>query len=99
MPIYLTAVLCKLCEHVVHSAVIHHLIHRDILYDNMHGFRKRRSCETQLILTINDLARSLGDKGQYNVILLDLPKAFRQDFSHKRLLLKAKYCGIHGLTP
>eukprot|EP00057_Strongylocentrotus_purpuratus_P014646 XP_011669120.1 PREDICTED: centrosomal protein of 164 kDa-like [Strongylocentrotus purpuratus] len=38
-----------------------------------HGFRKCRSCETQLILT--DLARGLEDKGQYDVILLDFAKA------------------------
>ncbi|XP_030834108.1 uncharacterized protein LOC115921130 [Strongylocentrotus purpuratus] len=39
----------------------------------------------------------LEDKGQYDVILLDFAKAVDK-VSHKRLFLKAKHCGIHGLT-
>ncbi|XP_071491130.1 uncharacterized protein [Diadema antillarum] len=62
-----------------------------------HGFRKRRSCETQLILTINDLAKGLEDKEQIDVILLDFAKAFDK-VSHQRLLLKAQHYGVRGLT-
>ena len=96
-PISLTAILSKLCEHVVHCAVIHHLIEHNILSDAQHGFRKRRSCETQLILTINDLAKGLNDKEQIDCILLDFAKAFDK-VSHRRLLLKADYYGIRGTT-
>ena len=56
-PISLTSVLCKLCEHVIHCAIIHHLVDHQILTDTQHGLRKRRSCDTQLILNIDDLAR------------------------------------------
>jgi hypothetical protein len=75
-PISLTAILCKLCEHVVHSAIINHLSAHNILSDAQHGFRKRRSCDTQLILTINDLAKGIEEKGQTDLILLDFAKAF-----------------------
>ena len=62
-PISLTAILCKLCEHIdVHCAIIHHLINHKILSNSQHGFRKRRSCEIQFVLTINDLAKGLEDK-------------------------------------
>ena len=94
-PISLTAILCKVCEHIVHCAIIHHLITHGILTDSQHGFRKRRSCETQLILTINDLAKGLEDKGQFDVILLDFAKAFDK-VSHQRLPLKAQHYGVRG---
>jgi len=53
-----------------------HLGRHDILSDQQHGFRKNRSCETQLILTVNDLARSVDILNQINTILLDFSKAF-----------------------
>ena len=36
-PISLTAILCKLCEHVVHCAIINHLTEHKILSDAQHG--------------------------------------------------------------
>ena len=56
-PISLTAILCKLCEHILHCAVIRHLTAHNILSDAQHGFRSQRSCDTQLLLTIHDLAK------------------------------------------
>jgi hypothetical protein len=48
----------------------------NILSDKQHGFRKKRSCESQLILTIQDLAAGLNSKSQIDAILLDFSKAF-----------------------
>ena len=39
-------------------------------------FRKKRSCETQLILTVEGLAGEIDKGGQIDVILLDFLKAF-----------------------
>ena len=47
-----------------------------ILCNEQHGFRHARSCETKLLLTINDFAVNLNNKGQTDVILLDFSKAF-----------------------
>ena len=94
-PISLTSILCKLCEHIIHCAVIRHLTEHNILSDAQHGFRKRRSCESQLIVTINDLAKGLDDKSQIDLILLDFEKAFDK-VSHRRLLMKAEYYGVRG---
>jgi hypothetical protein len=41
-----------------------------------HGFRKERSCESQLLLTIQDLADGLNNTEQIDCILLDVSKAF-----------------------
>jgi hypothetical protein len=49
-----------------------HVESHNILSDKQHGFRKKRSCESQLILTIQDLAAGLNSKSQIDAILLDL---------------------------
>ena len=90
MPISLTSIVCKTLEHVIHSSVISHFERNNILTDCQHGFRKRISCETQLILTIDDLARGLKDKQQIDALLLDFSKAFDR-VPHQRLLLKLKH--------
>ena len=94
-PISLTAACCKVMEHILHSQVMKHLDHHNILSDNQHGFRKKRSCESQLILTIQDLASGLEDGEQIDAILLDFSKAFDR-VPHQRLLLKLQHYGIRG---
>ena len=63
-PISITSVLFKLCEHNLHSTILTHLANHKILSDAQHGFRKRRSCHTQLLLALNNFARGLEDKSQ-----------------------------------
>ena len=48
-PISLTCILCKLMEHIIASNLTRHFNKNNILYDLQHGFREKRSCETQLI--------------------------------------------------
>jgi hypothetical protein len=62
-PISLTSILCKTLEHILHSTIITYLEHHNLLSDLQHGFRKKRSTESQLNLTVQDLAADL-DKGQ-----------------------------------
>ena len=59
-----------------------------------HGFRKNRSCETQILETINDLAVGLNNGKQIDVLLLlDFTKAFDK-VSPQRLFLKLSHYGI-----
>ena len=74
-PVSLTSVCCKILEHIVHSHVMGHLDRNQLLSDAQHGFRKKRSCESQLILTIQDLANGLNSGEQIDAILLDFSKA------------------------
>jgi hypothetical protein len=53
----------KTLEHILHSTIITHLEHHNLLSDLQHGFRKKRSTENQLILTVQELVAEL-DKGQ-----------------------------------
>ena len=65
-----------------------HLDENQILYDLQHGFRSRRSCETQLTVLIKEPhKKTLQDGKQTGVILLDLSKAFDK-VNHEKLVLK-----------
>ena len=94
-PVSLTSICCKLAEHNIHCNAMRHLEELRILTDSQHGFRKHCSCETQLILTIDDLSRSLDNSEQVDAILLDFSKAFDK-VPHRHLLYKLNYYGIRG---
>jgi hypothetical protein len=46
-------------EHIIHSTVMKHLDMHYMLIDDQHDFQKSRSCESQLIMAVQDLADSL----------------------------------------
>jgi hypothetical protein len=96
-PVSLTSVVCKRLEHIICSSIMEHLDRHKFLHDAQDGFRKRRSCESQFILTIQDLAKNIDNRGQTDLILLDFHKAFDK-VPYKRLLYKIKYYGIRYST-
>ena len=93
-PISLTPVISKLLEHIIHSHIMKHLEQHHILTDHQHGFRAKRSTETQLIQTIHDI-KSFDEKKTVDMAILDFSKAFDK-VPHKRLIHKLKYYGITG---
>ena len=74
-----------------------HLDHHKILTDTQHGFTMHRSCETQLLVTVHDIAKSLASGEQVDAILLDLSKAFDK-VPHQRLLHKLEFYGVTVTT-
>ena len=63
-------------EHIVRLEITGHLYHNDIINDAKHGFHKRHSRETQLILTVEDLAEEIDKGGQTDIIPLNFSKAY-----------------------
>ena len=74
-----------------------HLDKGNILHENQHGFRARRSCESQLLMTTDDIARHLDKGHQVDMGILDFSKAFDK-VPHIRLSKKLQYYGIQGTT-
>jgi len=48
-PVSLTSICCKTLEHIIFSHLMKFSESHNILSDKQHGFRKKRSCESQLI--------------------------------------------------
>ena len=59
--------------------------------------RKNHSRETQLLITIVDLAKNLDEGSEIDLQIFDFSKAFDK-VPHQRLLSKLNYYGIQGKT-
>ena len=89
-PISLTCISSKLMEHIIASSIMRHADNHNILYPLQHGFRNRRSCETQLLGFVNDLINTMHAGSQTDILVMDFSKAFDK-VSHPRLVTKLKY--------
>ena len=95
-PVSLTSVPCKLLEHIICSHIRRHLDKFGALVPNNHGFRKSLSCDTQLVLTLQDsFMRRDPPRSRIDVAVLDFAKAFDK-VPHRRLMKKLRTYGIGG---
>ena len=94
-PVSLTSVPCKLLEHIICRHILKHLQKHKVLTSLNHGFRSGYSCETQLLITINDFMKAFDAGHQIDVAILDFSKAF-DTVPHKKLLSKMEAYGIRG---
>ena len=96
-PVSLTCVSCKLLEHILCSQIRTYLDTHNILSPFQHGFRKKLSCESQLLVTTHDLLKRLDRREEVYVAVLDFSKAF-DVVPHERLIRKLRLYGIEGRT-
>ena len=67
----------------------------NILYPLQHGFRRGRSCETQLIEFIDNLSNNLHNNQQTDILVMDFAKAFDK-VCYSLLTHKLHHYGIQG---
>ena len=82
-------------DDVICERPLKYLEDNNILPDSQHGFRKGRSCLTQLIEHVDSVLKALNDGSEVDVIYLDYSKAFDK-VDHETLLLKMRQYGIKG---
>ena len=75
-PVSLTCIICKLFDHIIASHIMQHLEDNNILYDLQHDFRRKRSCESQLLSLVHELMHNYDNNIQSDLIQMDFAKAF-----------------------
>ena len=93
-PVSLTSIVVRSLERLIHKHMIF-LTDQSLLCDNQHGFRKYRSCLTQLLQLLHRWFSTLDKHGAVDVLFLDFSKAFDNVFHH-HLFLKLNTYGIKG---
>ncbi|KAL5258287.1 hypothetical protein ACHWQZ_G008952 [Mnemiopsis leidyi] len=94
-PISLTSHIIKIFERIVRKNIVAYLEKNNMFSPKQHGFRKGRSCLTQLLQHMDYLLENFLDNSETDVIYLDYAKAFDK-VDHSILLEKIKAYGISG---
>ena len=93
--ISLTSVPCKVMESIVADHITSFLFRNNKISEAQHGFLRRRSTVTQLLLSLNLVTEAL-DRSEYcDIFYLDIVKAFNS-VSHTKLFLIFESFGIRG---
>ena len=85
----------KTMERVVRRKIVEYLEDNNKLNEGQHGFRKGRSCVSQLLQHCDNLLENVKKGHNVDVIYLDFAKAF-DTVDHDILLRKVKSLGIGG---
>ena len=94
-PVSLTAIPCKILESIIKDELMKHLTAGDLLAAGQHGFRSRRSCNTQLLEVINEWSLIIEQGDPIDTLYMDFQKAF-DSVPHERLLNKLQSYGVSG---
>jgi len=94
-PVSLTSQCSKLLESIIRDAIVEHLETNSLLENSQHGFRKGRSCLTNMLIFLDKITSWIDQGETVDVVYLDFAKAFDK-VPHQRLLLKLANHGISG---
>ena len=94
-PVSLTCIACKVLESLITDQLRNYFEENKLFTTSQHGFRKSRSCVTQLLEVMNDLTNLNDSNVPTDIIYLDFRKAF-DTVPHVRLINKLKAYGIEG---
>ena len=94
-PVTLTCTLCKVFERVVKDEIQNYLLTNNILNTSQYGFLPKRSCQSALMMFLEEVTSAVDNGRCVDVVHLDLAKAF-DSVPHKRLLWKLMSAGIGG---
>ena len=94
-PVSLTSQICKIMEGIIRDRIVEFLDSNNLISSSQHGFRRGRSCLTNLLSFLNYVTECMDHHHSFDVIFLDMAKAFDK-VPHARLVMKLKAHGVDG---
>jgi len=94
-PVSLTPFYGKVLEKIIKKHIETFLIETNFVNDSQHGFRKGRSCLSNLLVCQNSVISYIDSGAPVDIIYLDFQKAFDK-VPHDRLISKVRKAGIGG---
>ena len=94
-PVSLTSVPGKILESIIAEDIMEHLESNNLISNSQHGFRRGRSCLTNLLEFFHDMFSMYDKSRAIDILYLDFQKAFDK-VPHKRLMGKVRSHGIIG---
>ncbi|BHF81956.1 Mitogen-activated protein kinase 15 [Sparganum proliferum] len=91
-PASLTSICCKIMEKIIIQKLMKFLEQNHLLCKYQHGFRKGRSCVTNLLYCLEHWARAVDRGDMVHAIYIEFKKAF-ESVPHHRLLYKLSRIG------
>ncbi|BHF70475.1 hypothetical protein SprV_0301352600 [Sparganum proliferum] len=94
-PVSLTSICCKIMEKIIKQQLMQFLEQNHLLSDSQHGYRKSRSCVTNLLYCLEHWTRAVDRGDIVPAISIDFKKAF-YSVPHRRVLYKLSRIGVRG---
>ena len=75
-PLSLTSIPCKIMERIFFEKVMEHLVSKNLLFKQQHGFIKGKSCTTNLLDYLDIINAGIANGKSIDVLYTDFSKAF-----------------------
>ncbi|BHF81992.1 hypothetical protein SprV_0802512800 [Sparganum proliferum] len=95
-PVSLTSIYCKIMKKVIKHQLMQFLEQNHLLSDFQHGFRKGRSCVTNLLYCLEHWTRAVDRGDMVHAVYIDFKKAFDSG-PHHILLYKLSRIGVRAV--
>ena len=93
-PVSLTSQICRIFESIMRDTLVKHLESNNLINETQHGFRRRRSCLTNLLVFFDKLTRAVDEGNDLDVIYLDFTKAFDKVPHQRQSVLSVNFDNI-----
>ena len=97
-PVSLTSIVCKVLESLIRDTIVDHTNINKLYTECQHGFKKHRSCVTQLLEVMEDFSLMLDNREIIDLVYLDYKKAFDSVANVHKLAQKKKSWALHSRT-
>ncbi|BHF75663.1 hypothetical protein SprV_0501875900 [Sparganum proliferum] len=94
-PVSLTSICCKVMERIIKRELMRFLEQHHLLSNAQHGFRRGRSCLTNLLYCLEQWSRAIDEGNVVHVAYIDFKKAF-DSVPHQLLLYKLGRIRVRG---